>query len=163
MILIFRYKIQYIYENSIIILLLSESVKNEDAFSFLNEVKNVIFKNFSLDELMNTNGLQLEKGSEILKKKMGYYNSHPITTSNGEIIENLNLAKGAMIENVEALLKRDDKIDIIAKKSHDLKAFSNNLSGLAENIRKKESEKNNMFIYLIVAIILIIIILVYIF
>ena len=163
MILIFRYKIQYIYENSIIILLLSESVKNDDAFSFLNEVKNVIFKNFSLDELMNTNGLQLEKGSEILKKKMGYYNSHPITTSNGEIIENLNLAKGAMIENVEALLKRDDKIDIIAKKSDDLKAFSNNLSGLAENIRKKESEKNNMFIYLIVAIILIIIILVYIF
>jgi hypothetical protein len=163
MILIFRYKIQYIYENSIIILLLSESVKNEDAFSFLNEVKNVIFKNFSLDELMNTNGLQLEKGSEILKKKMGYYNSHPITTSNGEIIENLNLAKGAMIENIEALLQRDDKIDIIAKKSDDLKAFSNNLSGLAENIRKKESEKNNMFIYLIVAVILIIIILVYIF
>ena len=163
MILIFRYKIQYIYENSIIILLLSESVKNDDAFSFLNEVKNVIFKNFSLDELMNTNGLQLEKGSEILKKKMGYYNSHPITTSNGEIIENLNLAKDVMIENVEALLKRDDKIDIIAKKSDDLKAFSNNLSGLAENIRKKESEKNNMFIYLIVAIILIIIILVYIF
>ena len=112
---------------------------------------------------MNTNGLQLEKGSEILKKKMGYYNSHPITTSNGEIIENLNLAKGAMIENIEALLQRDDKIDIIAKKSDDLKAFSNNLSGLAENIRKKESEKNNMFIYLIVAVILIIIILVYIF
>ena len=163
MLLIFRYKIQYIYENSIIILLLSESVKNDDAFSFLNEVKNVIFKNFSLDELMNTNGLQLEKGSEILKKKMGYYNSHPITTTKGEIIENLNLAKDVMIENVEALLKRDDKIDIIAKKSDDLKAFSNNLSGLAENIRKKESEKNNMFIYLIVAIILIILILVYIF
>jgi hypothetical protein len=112
---------------------------------------------------MNTNGLQLEKGSEILKKKMGYYNSHPITTTKGEIIENLNLAKDVMIENVEALLKRDDKIDIIAKKSDDLKAFSNNLSGLAENIRKKESEKNNMFIYLIVAVILIIIILVYIF
>jgi len=127
----------------------------------LNEVKNIIFKNFSVDELMNTNGLQLENGSDILKKKMGYYNSHPITTSTGEIIENLNLAKDAIIENVEALLERDDKIDIIAKKSDDLQAFSNNLSGLAENMRKKEAEKNNMFIYLIVAVILIIIILVY--
>ena len=106
---------------------------------------------------MNTNGLQLEKGSEILKKKMGYYNSNPITTSTGEIIENLNLAKDAMIENVEALLERDDKIDIIAKKSDDLQAFSNNLSGLAENIRKKEAAKNNIFIYLIVAVIFIII------
>ena len=127
----------------------------------MNEVKNIIFKNFSVDELMNTNGLQLENGSDILKKKMGYYNSHPITTSTGEIIENLNLAKDAIIENVEALLERDDKIDIIAKKSDDLQAFSNNLSGLAENMRKKEAEKNNMFIYLIVAVILIIIILVY--
>ena len=127
----------------------------------MNEVKNIIFKNFSVDELMNTNGLQLENGSDILKKKMGYYNSHPITTSTGEIIENLNLAKDAIIENVEALLERDDKIDIIAKKSDDLQAFSNNLSGLAENIRKKEAEKNNMFIYLIVAVILMFIILVY--
>ena len=158
MILIFRYKIQYIYENSIIILLLSESVKNDDAFSFLNEVKNVILKNFSLDELMNTNGLQLEKGSEILKKKMGYYNSHPITTSTGEIIENLNLAKDAMIENVEALLERDDKIDIIAKKSDDLKDYSNNISNIVENIRNRESERKNKYMaYLFILVGLIII------
>ena len=102
---------------------------------------------------MNTNGFQLIKGTEILKKKMGYYNSHPITTSNGEIIENLNLAKDAMIENVEALLERDDKIDIIAKKSDSLKDFSNNLSSVVENIRNKESERKNKFvIYLLIIV-----------
>ena len=107
---------------------------------------------------MNTNGLQLNSGKEILKKKMGYYNSHPITTSNGQIIESLNLAKGAMIENIEALLERDDKIDIIAKKSEDLKGFSNNLSNYAENIRNKESERKNKYMaYLFVLIGLIII------
>ena len=138
--------------------MLSESVKSEDAFSFLNEVKNEIFKNFGLDELMNTNGLQLNKGTEILKKKMGYYNSHPITTSNGEIIENLNLAKDAMIENIEALLERDDKIDIIAKKSDDLKDYSNNISSVVENIRNRESvRKNKYMVYLFVLIGLIII------
>ena len=124
----------------------------------MNEVKNVILKNFSLDELMNTNGLQLEKGSEILKKKMGYYNSHPITTSTGEIIENLNLAKDAMIENVEALLERDDKIDIIAKKSDDLKDYSNNISNIVENIRNRESERKNKYMaYLFILVGLIII------
>ena len=138
--------------------MLSESVKDQDAFSFLNEVKNEILKNFGLDELMNTNGLQLNSGKVILKKKMGYYNSHPITTSNGQIIESLNLAKGAMIENIEALLERDDKIDIIAKKSEDLKGFSNNLSNYAENIRNKESERKNKYMaYLFVLIGLIII------
>ena len=147
------------FENSIIILLLSESVNDKDAFSFLNEVKIELLKNFSLDELMNTNGLQLNKGSEILKKKMGYYNSHPITTTNGEIIENLNLAKDAMIENVETLLERDDKIDIIAKKSDDLKDFSNNLSNVVLNIRNKESERKNKFIIYSVIIVGIIILL----
>ena len=138
--------------------MLSESVKSEDAFSFLNEVKNEILKNFGLDELMNTNGLQLNKGTEILKKKMGYYNSHPITTSNGEIIENLNLAKDAMIENIETLLERDDKIDIIAKKSDDLKDYSNNISSVVENIRNRESvRKNKYMVYLFVLIGLIII------
>ena len=77
---------------------------------------------------------------------MVYYNSHPITTSSGQIIENLNLAKDAMIENVEALLERDDKIDIIAKKSDSLKDFSNNLSSVVENIRNKESERKNKFV-----------------
>ena len=111
---------------------------------------------------MNTNGLQLNKGTEILKKKMVYYNSHPITTSSGQIIENLNLAKDAMIENVEALLERNDKMDIIAQKSDSLKNFSNNLSSFAENIRNKESERKNKFI--IYAIILVgIIILLYLF
>ena len=138
--------------------MLSESVNDQDAFSFLNEVKIEIFKNFGLDELMNTNGLQLNKGTEILKKKMGYYNSHPITTSSGEIIENLNLAKDAMIENVEALLERDDKIDIIAKKSDELKDYSNKISSVVENIRNRESERKNKYMaYLFVLVGLIII------
>ena len=145
-----------------IILLLSESVNDKDAFSFLNEVKNELLKNFSIDELMNTNGLQLNRGTEILKKKMGYYNSHPITTSNGEIIENLNLAKDAMIENIEAILERNDKIDIIAQKSDSLKDISNNVSNVVENLRNRESERKTKYtFYMVILIGMIILILLY--
>ena len=145
-----------------IILLLSESVNDKDAFSFLNEVKNELLKNFSIDELMNTNGLQLNRGTEILKKKMGYYNSHPITTSKGEIIENLNLAKDAMIENIEAILERNDKIDIIAQKSDSLKDISNNVSNVVENLRNRESERKTKYtFYMVILIGIIILILLY--
>ena len=145
-----------------IILLLSESVNDKDAFSFLNEVKNELLKNFSIDELMNTNGLQLNRGTEILKKKMGYYNSHPITTSKGEIIENLNLAKDAMIENIEAILERNDKIDIIAQKSDSLKDISNNVSNVVENLRNRESERKTKYtFYMVILIGMIILILLY--
>jgi vesicle-associated membrane protein 7 len=146
----------------VIILLLSESVNDKDAFSFLNEVKNELLKNFSIDEFMNTNGLQLNRGTEILKKKMGYYNSHPITTSNGEIIENLNLAKDAMIENIEAILERNDKMDIIAQKSDSLKDISNNVSNVVENLRNRESERKNKYtFYMVILIGIIILILLY--
>ena len=145
-----------------IILLLSESVNDKDAFSFLNEVKNKLLKDFSIDELMNTNGLQLNRGTEILKKKMGYYNSHPITTSNGEIIENLNLAKDAMIENIEAILERNDKMDIIAQKSDSLKDISNNVSNVVENLRNRESERKTKYtFYMVILIGIIILILLY--
>ena len=145
-----------------IILLLSESVNDKDAFSFLNEVKNELLKDFSIDELMNTNGLQLNRGTEILKKKMGYYNSHPITTSNGEIIENLNLAKDAMIENIEAILERNDKMDIITQKSDSLKDISNNVSNVVENLRNRESERKNKYtFYMVILIGIIILILLY--
>ena len=145
-----------------IILLLSESVNDKDAFSFLNEVKNELLKDFSIDELMNTNGLQLNRGTEILKKKMGYYNSHPITTSKGEIIENLNLAKDAMIENIEAILERNDKIDIIAQKSDSLKDISNNVSNVVENLRNRESERKTKYtFYMVILIGIIILILLY--
>ena len=39
------------------------------AFSFLNETKKEILKEYSVDELLNTNSSQLNKGKEILKKK----------------------------------------------------------------------------------------------
>ena len=70
------------------------------AFAYLNEIKELILKKYSVDELLNTNGSQLEEGKEILLKKMKFYNSHPVTTSNGHLLENLNLAKDVVIENI---------------------------------------------------------------
>ena len=70
------------------------------AFSFLNEVEKLITDSYSSEELMNMNSSQLNKGKEILNKVMRFYNSNPITTGGGEVIENLNLAKSAVLENI---------------------------------------------------------------
>jgi t-SNARE complex subunit (syntaxin) len=115
-------------------------------------------KKYSVEELMNTNGNQLNRGVEILKKNMTYYNSKQIVTTTGEFIDNLNLAKGAMIENIETLLERNDRIDIIASKSNELTDVTNNISNAVVNLRNKESERKNKYIiYLIILLGLIII------
>ena len=118
-----------------------------------------MLKNFTIDELLNTNGYQLNKGVEILKKYMKYYNAHPITTKTGEIIENLNLAKDAMIENIEKLLDRNNKMEIIAQKSDSLKNFSINISSIADNVRKNESSKKSRLVLYGFIIIVILIVL----
>ena len=144
-------------------MLLSEQVSDTKAFAFLNEVKEEILKKYPTEELMNINSFQFEEGKKILAKKMQFYNSNPLTTNRGEILENLNIAKDAVIENIETLIERNNKIDIMVQKSDNLKDFSNNISAITGDILKKESERKNRYVIIIISLFIIVLILIYIF
>ena len=161
--MVYRYKIHYIHENNIIIILLSEGVEDKSAFAFLNEIKIQILSQYSIEELMNTNGLQLNEGKDILVKKMRFYGARPCTTTKGELIDNLNLAKGAVIENLETLIERIYKMELMVKKSDNLKDFSNNLSALTVDISKREYERKNRYVIVVISLFIVILILIYIF
>ena len=144
-------------------MLLSEQVSDTKAFAFLNEVKEEILKKYPTEKLMNINSFQFEEGKKILAKKMQFYNSNPLTTNRGEILENLNIAKDAVIENIETLIERNNKIDIMVQKSDNLKDFSNNISAITGDILKKESERKNRYVIVIISLFIIVLILIYIF
>ena len=91
---------------------------------------------------------------------MKYYNSHPILNSEGKLIDNLNLAKDAVFENIENLLDRNDKIDMIISESNSLKDNTNIISDLTKNLENKESQKKNRYIILAISLFLIILILI---
>ena len=150
-------------ENSIIIILLSEQLDDKVAFSFLNDVEKEIFNYYKSEELINMNSSQLNKGKEILIKEMRFYNSKPITTGGGEVIDNLNLAKSAVLENIENLLDRNNKIDMIIEKSNALNENSYIMNDFANKIKLGESERKNKYVYLIVSLVVIVLILLYIF
>ena len=61
---------------------------------------------------------------------MSYYNSRPQKSKTGEIIEELNAAKDVMTENIEKLLERDMKLNIIVAKSEKINTFSSNISNI---------------------------------
>jgi hypothetical protein len=141
-------------ENSFTYLLLDEKEVNDvDAFSFLNEVRNEILKKYSIDDLKLFSAFQFSNGTEILKKYLNYYNSHPVITKTGEIISDLNCAKDAIIENVEKILERDNKMDLVVKKSVELQKFSENINSITKNIRRSETQRKNKFIIFSVIII----------
>ncbi len=133
------------------------------AFSFLNDVEKEIFNYYKSEELINMNSSQLNKGKEILIKEMRFYNSKPITTGGGEVIDNLNLAKSAVLENIENLLDRNNKIDMIIEKSNALNENSYIMNDFANKIKLRESERKNKYVYLIVSLVVIVLILLYIF
>ena len=124
-------------------------------------MKEEILKKYSIDELMNTNGSQLSDFLEILQKKMRFYNSNNMTTTKGEIIDNLNSAKDAAIENIQTLLERNTKMDIMVHKSNDLIDISNNMSIFTRDISRKESERKNKYVVFIISLFIIILILIY--
>ena len=51
-------------------------------------------------------------------KEIRFYNSKPITTTKSEVIDNINLAKNTILENIENLKDRNNKIDMIIEKSN---------------------------------------------
>ena len=143
--------------------MLSEQLDDKVAFSFLDEVNKEILSHYSGEELMNMNSSQLNKGKEILIKEMRFYNSKPITTGKGEVIDNLNLAKNAVLENIENLLDRNNKIDMIIEKSNSLNDTSHIMSNVAKKIQIKESERKNRYVILIISLIVIVLIFLYMF
>ena len=143
--------------------MLSEQLDDKVAFSFLDEVNKEILSHYSGEELMNMNSSQLNKGKEILIKQMRFYNSKPITTGKGEVIDNLNLAKNAVLENIENLLDRNNKIDMIIEKSNSLNDTSYIMSNVAKKIQIKESERKNRYVILIISLIVIVLIFLYMF
>ena len=153
-----KYNIHYINENSITFLLLDEEVNDDIAFSFLTDLKNEILKFYSFDDLKNYSTDQLKNGVDIIKKLINYYNNNPSRNHTGKIIKELNLAKDAVIENIEKLIDRDNKMGIIVNKSEDLKTLSMNINSIADNIRRNENSKKNRSIFFVTILVGLIII-----
>jgi vesicle-associated membrane protein 72 len=64
-----------------------------------------------------------------------------VYTKTGEIIRDLQEAKNIMVENIEKLLDRDEKLSIIATKSNNLNERSKNVNYMVAKIKKQEKMK----------------------
>lgn len=114
---------------------LSDGIGDESAFAFLNDLKRKLLQTYTYESLVNYNTFQLTEFTDVIKQYMNYYNTHPLTTKTGELIADLKAAKDVMVTNIEKLLERDNKLNIIATKSDILKNTSINISRFVNLIR----------------------------
>ena len=118
---------------------LTEGINDASAFAFLNDISKKLMQEFDYKSLFSYNSYQLGDFTEILQQYMvliininikSYYNSRPKKSKTGEIIEELNAAKDVITENIEKLLEREMKLNIIVAKSENINTFSSNISNI---------------------------------
>jgi vesicle-associated membrane protein 7 len=154
-----KYKMHYINENNLTFLCITDQVSDDTAFAFLSEIKLELLKMYSFEQLQEFYAYQLKKGIDLLNKYMIYYNTNPLVTKGGEVINELKLAKDAAIDNVEKLLERNEKMDLIISKSEGLKDVSTNVGTVADFIRRNETQRKNKYIVFAVILVGILVIL----
>ena len=117
----------------------------------------IVFSDFNRNVEEET--ISEDKADELAKK---FLNSKGFTelektyyTKQGGIMT-INYAyeqDDVLVENVEKLIERNSKMDIIVTKSNNLKDMSVNVSNIADAIRRNESSRKNK--YVIVACVLV--------
>ena len=134
------------------------------AYAYLSELKKIFYNSFDALEIQNARSYELEF-SEQIKKKMEFFNENPMgfDDKSGEVIKDLNEVKNVMVENMEKLLERDFKIEVVLAKARDLNQYSITYKKRAKSYNRMQRNRKIWYILgglLLLAIIIFIIVLI---
>ena len=137
-----NYLAHVLSEDDVTFLVLSDSTfSRKKAFACLMEIKREFNDKFTAIQIRQaiSFGLQRQFG-DFLKEKMIYFSE---TEDNlDKLINKVDITKNIMIENVEKIFERGEKIEILVTKSKDMRHQSSNLKMRAEQLKnKKKCEK----------------------
>lgn len=123
----FSFNFHYEDENDVTYMCISRDMKEEVVFSFLSDVKKKFLKKYDLKTISNSFAYQLREFSDDLRGLVKFYEENPTHTKTGILLNNLNETTEILRESVEKLLERNEKINIIAQKSKNLRNTSNDM------------------------------------
>ena len=110
---------------------------DENVFSFLNDIRKKLLQNYDYEKLSTFAAFQLNEFTDNLRQYIvnslnlilkNYYNTKPGKNKAGEVIADLNAAKSAIVESIDKLLDREQKLHLIVTKSDNLGKMSQNIS-----------------------------------
>lgn len=97
-----------------------KTVERKLAFTFLQDVRQTFMDIYTQRDIENARGYSLKSfGHEYLRPKMQMYNDNPhlMNDKADELLKNMLNLKDNMVENIESLIQRDGKIEIMAEKA----------------------------------------------
>ena len=141
---------------------MTEMFPDDLAFAFLDDLRKKFIQTYDYEKIASFCAYQLTEFDKVISQLISYYNTGPQKNQSGEIIKELIDAKNIAIENIEKVIGRDEKLNIIAVKSESLNNQSRNINYIAQQI-KKQARMKQIKTMIIVAVTIIVIVLLFIF
>ena len=96
-----------------------KTVEKKLAFMFIQDVRKTFLEIYTPREIDLAKGYSLKSfGSQYIKPKMEMYNENPQIANDDKaekLLSDMKYLKDNMVENIEALIQRDGKIEIMAE------------------------------------------------
>ena len=156
------YQYHYINQDNITYLCMTSNFPEDIAFGFLIDVQKQFIETYDYDQIQSSTSYLLDGFQEKLKKLMDYYNTCPQKTQTGQIIKDLIDAKSTAVENIEKLISRDQKLNIIVAKSDALNTQSRNINNIAQKIKTQQKLKKMKNMRLVIGAVIIFVIILFI-
>ena len=153
------YMFHYTHQNGILVLCMADNqVNNKLAFTFLEDIRQLLVENYTTRDIENAKSYSLKSfGTEFIKPRMQMYNSNPniVTDKADQLFQNMMNLKENMVENIESLIERDGKIEIIAEKALQLSAVSNSFKQKSKKLKEQERKKRMCYIVIVSLLLLV--------
>ncbi|KAL7541575.1 hypothetical protein ACHAXR_011916 [Thalassiosira sp. AJA248-18] len=115
-----EYVFHYVVEGGICFLCMSdEHNKHRVPFAFLQELKDLFNSKYGLEVPQRAIAFSLnEEFSKVIQDRMDYYNSAGSNVDSLSQVQNqIEDVKGVMVENIEKVLERGEKIELLVDKT----------------------------------------------
>jgi len=152
---IFNYKGKYIFhilkdESFVYVCLTDDAYPKRRGQAYLAEIKKMFVGKFSQDQRDRAISFSLNdsfKGTVL--EKMKFYNENQLDDKMARIRGDAQATLGVMEQNLESIMERGEKIELLVKKTGALKNESSTLKGRSEKLKEKnrnEYLKRNILI-----------------
>lgn len=111
----------YIVNQGITFLCMTEAeTKRRVAFLFLEDIKKIWREKYGVVEQSALAFSLNEAFSPILKQRMEYFSVNPASDNFSKVQQQIDAVKDVMIENIESVLERGEKIELLVDKTDNL-------------------------------------------
>lgn len=133
-----NYVFHYIVENGICYLCMSdEPNKHRVPYAFLADMKERFLSQYGIEAAQKAIAFSFnEEFSKIIEERMAYYNAGGSADNIDTVKQQIDDVKGVMVQNIEKVLERGEKIELLVDKTDRLNQQAFKFEASSRNLRK---------------------------